>query len=728
MHRFGAFLLRHRALTALVWLAVAVIGVLIAPQLSGRLQSGTTLHSATYTANQTMQSQYGGVAANPSVLVVDLPAGTHAGDPQTTAALAAADHVAQSVPGVHDISYASTHDASLVGNNGSSTLVLVYPPTAGNAVDQPVMDQMAAAVTHDLPGAHVSQTGYEQLSAGNASSSSGGSSVGTEILIGGGLALLVLVWVFGSALAFLPLLSAAVSVLTMQIAIWGLTYATSIHINPAVQFIVALLGLGLSIDYSLLLVNRWREERDAGSDNRTAVLASMRKAGHSVAFSGTVASLGLFALIVVPISFLQGVGLSGLFIPSIAAVTALTTVPLLLDRFGPGLDRVRLRKRRIETEDAPKFWTKAARRIVRRPRIAAALGSAILIALSVLGLGININNAPAGNLANSGPAHDGLVAMQHDGFPTGILTPVPVLVPHGQDPASFAAGLRGLPDIHGVLTPTAAAWAHGGTSVVTVLPNTEIGTSAAGPALTEVHAHAPVGALVGGSQVQSADVAHQIGQYFPILLAVVALITFVLLARGMRSLLLPAKAVLLNVLSVGAAYGVLVLIWQHGIGSQSIWGVPATGSISAYVPMLLFGFLFGVSMDYEVFILARMREAYDRDGDTEKAVVEGIGRTGRLVTSAALILVLALTSLSMAPDPTVKMMGTGMAAGVLIDALVVRTLLTPALVVLFDRANWYLPRWAAKALLLKPDAHHSEPGVPETPARPEEELANSAQL
>jgi RND superfamily putative drug exporter len=531
----------------------------------------------------------------------------------------------------------------------------------------------------------------------------------TEILIGGVLALLVLVWVFGSALAFLPLLSAVVSVLTMQIAIWGLTYATSIHINPAVQFIVALLGLGLSIDYSLLLVNRWREERDAGSDNRTAVLASMRKAGHSVAFSGTVASLGLFALIVVPISFLQGVGLSGLFIPSIAAITALCTVPLLLDTVGPGLDRVRLRKRKIETEQTPKFWTRAARRIVRRPRIAAALGSAILIALSVIGLGININNAPAGNLANSGPAHDG--------FPTGILTPVPVLVPHGQSPTVFAASLRGLPDIHGVLTPADTAWAHGGSSVVTVLPKTEIGTSSAGQALNEVHAHAPAGALVGGSQVQAADVSHQIGQYFPILLAVVALITFVLLARGMRSLLLPAKAVLLNVLSVGAAYGVLVLIWQHGIGSQSIWGVPATGSISAYVPMLLFGFLFGVSMDYEVFILARMREAYDRDGDTEKAVIEGIGRTGRLVTSAALILVLALTSLSMAPDPTVKMMGTGMAAGVLIDALVVRTLLTPALVVLFGRANWYLPRWAAKALFLKPDA-------PKTVTHPAEEFAN----
>src|SRR5258705_11588890 len=197
-------------------------------------------------------------------------------------------------------------------------------------------------------------------------------------------------------------------------------------------------------------------------------------------------------------------------------------------------------------------------------------------------------------------------------------------------------------------------------------------------------------------------IAAIIATWFRVLLGFVAMITFVLLARGMRSLLLPAKAVGLNILCVGAAYGALVLIWQAGFGSQRIWGIAATGSINPFVPMLLFGFLFGVSMDYEVFILARMRESYDRDHDTGRAVVEGMSRTGRLVTSAALILVLALVSLSSAPDLTVKMMATGMAAGVLIDAVIVRTLLTPALVVLVGRANWYMPAWAARLLLIKP--------------------------
>jgi len=249
--------------------------------------------------------------------------------------------------------------------------------------------------------------------------------------------------------------------------------------------------------------------------------------------------------------------------------------------------------------------------------------------------------------------------------------------------------------------------------VIMALPRTEMGTAHAGTALADLRAAAPHNALIGGNQVQGADVTHILSSWFPVLLGVVALLTFLLLARGMRSLVLPAKAVALNLLSVGAAYGALVLVWQLGYGSTALWGIPATGSISPFVPMLLFGFLFGVSMDYEVFILARVREAYDRTGDTREAVVEGVSRTGRLVTSAALVLFLALVSLSSAPDVTIKMMATGMAAGVLIDALVVRTLLTPALVVLFGRANWYLPPWAARLLRIRPDTPGSTPsGTP----------------
>jgi RND superfamily putative drug exporter len=574
---------------------------------------------------------------------------------------------------------------------------MVYPPQMGDPVAPQVMDAVSASIIHDVPNAVVHQTGIEQLSAGGTS---GGSSVLSEMLIGGLLALLVLAWVFGSALALLPLLSAIVSVLTMQLAIWGLTYATSIAINPSVQFIVALLGLGLSIDYSLLLVNRWREERDRGADSRQAVLRSLHRAGHSVAFSALIASLGLFALIVVPVSFIQGVGLSGLFIPSIAALVALTTIPLLLSAAGPRLDKIRLRRRRSTGPGA--MWTRAARTIVARPKAAALLGAAILGTLCAFGLTVNIAAPASTSLATNGPAQQGLVALQHDGFPTGVLTSVPIELPADTDPTATAATLRTLPDLHGVLVSDNPAWHHSTSSVIMALPDTEMGTAHAGTALADLRDAAPHNAMIGGNQVQGADVTRILSSWFPLLLAVVTLLTFLLLARGMRSLVLPAKAVALNLISVGAAYGAMVLIWQLGYGSNTLWGIPATGSISPFVPMLLFGFLFGVSMDYEVFILARIREAYDRTGNTREAVVEGVSRTGRLVTSAAMVLFLALVSLSSSPDVTIKMMATGMAAGVLIDALIVRTLLTPAFVVLFGRANWYLPNWAARLLRIKP--------------------------
>jgi RND superfamily putative drug exporter len=233
--------------------------------------------------------------------------------------------------------------------------------------------------------------------------------------------------------------------------------------------------------------------------------------------------------------------------------------------------------------------------------------------------------------------------------------------------------------------------------------------------LKDIRGTAPPGAMIGGDQVQIVDETATTYGAFPIMLAVVALVTFLLLARGLRSILLPLKAVVLNVISVGATYGLVVLVWQHGIGTHALWGVSSTGAVDIWTPMLLFGFLFGISMDYEVFILARMRETHESTGSTNEAVVEGIGRTGRLVTSAALILFLALASLTSANDVTVRMLASGMAAGVILDATVVRMLLLPALVSLFGRANWWMPTWVERLLRIPPKTT-AEP-VSEDPAR-----------
>jgi len=200
------------------------------------------------------------------------------------------------------------------------------------------------------------------------------------------------------------------------------------------------------------------------------------------------------------------------------------------------------------------------------------------------------------------------------------------------------------------------------------------------------------------------------------MLVAVALVTFVLLTRAFRSLLLALKAIVLNLLSIGAAYGVLVLVWQDGYGSQAVWGIPATGAIAMWVPLMTFAFLYGLSMDYEVFLLSRMREEYDASGSTGTAVVQGLGRVGRLVTSAALILFLAFASLASVPSVDVKIMATALGAGILLDATVLRALLVPALVALLGRWNWWLPAWAASPLRLPP----SPPARDARPTRPEQ--------
>jgi RND superfamily putative drug exporter len=214
---------------------------------------------------------------------------------------------------------------------------------------------------------------------------------------------------------------------------------------------------------------------------------------------------------------------------------------------------------------------------------------------------------------------------------------------------------------------------------------------------------------VGGIVPQNADFIDAVYSNFPLMIAAIALITFVLLARAFRSLLLPAKAVILNIISVGAAWGVLELVWQQGHGSSFIWGIAATGSITAWIPLMVFAFLFGLSMDYEVFILARMREEYDATGSTNEAVIRGIGRTGRLVTSAALILFLAFMSLAAGPETDIKVLATGLAAGILLDATVIRALLVPAVVSLFGRWNWVLPALPARLLRVEPSRPAAEP-------------------
>jgi RND superfamily putative drug exporter len=554
----------------------------------------------------------------------------------------------------------------------------------------------------------VGVTGVIPLQKGASNSSSSGPGVLTETLIGGVGALAVLAFVFASFLALVPLMVASVSILTSFLVIYGLT--EFMKVSDLVQFLVALIGLGVAIDYSLLLVTRWREELAHGHDNETAVHNTMATAGRAVAFSGLTVGLGLVALVLLPVPFLRSMGVGGMVIPLVSVVVTLTLVPVLLTGAGRRMDWPRLRKE----GDAARGWTGWARFVVRRRWIAAVAALAVLGFLGVNALNMQVGDTKATALSKSGPAREALDTLTAAGIPVGVLTPIEVVVPHGQDPAALARQLSGIAGVRAAVAP--AAWTSAEGSVIEVVPERETITSAGRDVVHHVRDladRAAPGSLTGGSGADQADMMSAVYGNFPLMLAAIAVITFLLLVRAFRSILLPLKAVLLNLLSVGAVYGVVTLVWQDGHGSQAIGGIPATGAVTDWIPLMVFAFLYGLSMDYEVFILARMREEYDRSGQTDTAVIEGIGRTGRLVTSAALILFLAFASLASGPEVELKVFSTALGAGILLDATLVRALLVPALVSLFGRWNWWLPGWAANALRIKAAPDTAVGAVPE---------------
>jgi RND superfamily putative drug exporter len=367
--------------------------------------------------------------------------------------------------------------------------------------------------------------------------------------------------------------------------------------------------------------------------------------------------------------------------------------------------------RRRKAGNASRFWTWWSYRVIQHRVAAAVLGLGILCGLAGVAATINIAQPTSSALASAGPYTDGLHALTADGFSSGTLTSVPIYVPRAADAPAIAASLDKVSSLRGAVTSSQPAWRQGGSAVVIALPLHEVGTSNGGTSVSDIRHTVPPGALVGGDGALAIDEVKTTYGAFPLLFGIVAVVTFLLLARGLKSILLPAKAVVLNMLSVAASYGILVLVFQHGLGMQALWGTKSYGAVDSLAPVLIFGFLFGVSMDYEVFILSRVREGYDRTGSTRDGIVEGVSRTGRLVTSAALILFFALASLSTANDITVRQIAAGLAAGVILDAIVVRTLLLPALVSLFGRANWWMPDWAARLLRL-PATSQAEPPPP----------------
>jgi putative drug exporter of the RND superfamily len=687
MRRLTSLAMGHRRLVLCVWLGLAVAGGWAASSIGDALSRSLDAPGrSAFEANRQIARHYGtGGQVAPIVLVVRLGAGERIRSPAVVAELDEAVRRATAAAGrARAVSYASTGDDAFLSEDGRTTYALVFPPLGRPAPDEnPVALAAVTRAARDLrvDGAPVQVTGVEAL-AGDAGSG-GGAGLLVETLAGGLGALVVLALVFGSALAVVPILVAAVSILTTFLALRVLAALT--EVSFVVQFLVGLIGLGVAIDYSLLVVVRWREERARGAANDQAVHAAMATAGHSVAVSGCTVGVGLLALVAVPVPFIRSIGFGGMLIPLFSVVAALTLLPAILSGVGPRMDSRRDRRDR----DPGARWTAWARFVVRRRWVAAACGLAILAVLAGVATDLRPGRPSLDALSSGGPAARALATLEEAGIGAGALTPVEVVSEGGLSPADRER-LAAVPGVRTVVGPDDAAWRRDGRALAIAVLRDDAATGQ-GRAAVDALRHSDGDFAVGGPDAQERDLTDAIYAAFPVMLVLIALVTFVLLAWALRSILLPLKAIVLNVLSVAAAFGIVVLVWQDGHGSQLIGGVPATETITNWVPLAIFAFLYGLSMDYEVFILSRMCEEHDRTGSTDEAVVAGLGRTGRLVTSAALILFLAFIALAASPGTEIRILATGLAAGILLDATVVRALVVPALVTLFGRLNWWAP-------------------------------------
>jgi putative drug exporter of the RND superfamily len=721
MVRLAEFVLRHRRLVMLFWLLMFVGGGVAAGRVTDRLTVDFSLpgQPGYETETKLLDTFHNGGSNPPTIAVVTVPEGTTV-EAEMAKITPVFDAIEKALPGTRMVDYAQTHNDVFLTDDGRTTYALVYPKPFESFTDKGpdvAMRPILAAASQDT-GFDFGVTGYNLLAQGTDDPE--GPSLLAETLLGGLGALAVLLFLFASFLAFVPLLIAAVSILTTFTIVLLGTYITDISF--VVQFLIALVGLGVAVDYSLLVVNRWREERAHGRDNHDAVVIAMQYAGHAVVASAGTVAISLCALLVIPVPLLRSMGVGGMLIPLVSTAVILTLLPALLGgRAGPKVDWPRIR----HEGTASRAWTAWARLVVRRRWVATAVALVLLGALVIPIFGIKIGQAQTSSLANGGPAYEQLQRLHEGGVPGGIVSPMEVLV-EGKNSASSAEEVATraakVDGVAAAFAPDTPQWRTGDAALVGVIPTEETVDSTKAHVVDDVRAaldDVPGVVGIAGIGPTVLDYINAVYKKFPYSLGLIALVTFVLLVRTFRSILLPVKAVLLNIVSVSATFGATVLFWQEGHGSQQIFDIAPTGAVTFWLPVLIFAFLFGLSMDYEVFILARMREEYDKSADTDQAVVVGLARTGRLVTGAAMILFLAFLALASSPGTDIKVFATALGIGILLDATVVRALLVPALVSLFGRWNWWLPSWAARPLRVQPHA-----AIPE-PRRPDRQLVGA---
>ncbi len=544
-----------------------------------------------------------------------------------------------------------------------------------------------------------------------------------ELGFGLPVALIVLLIVFGSVVAGLvPLLSAMISIAIALglLALVGQAFPLSVF---ATNMLTGM-GLALGIDYSLFVLSRFREERLHGRERREAIAAVGATASRAVLFSGIAFTLAMVGLLLVPSTIMRSLAAGAIAAALISVAAALTLLPALLSLLGDRVNALRLPifGRTADREESP-FWSRAVGGVLRRPRLSLVLATAILLVMAVPVLGLRSGEAGVSTLPDRLAAKQGYVALNAE-FPGETTEPVEVVIDGDADAPAVQTGIerlrRRLAGEPRFGRPQAETNQGRDLTVLTVpIDGDPLGQEAV-DAVRALRRHVPaafhdpgVEVLVGGDTAESIDESDTMRRWLPIVLAFVLTLSFVLLTIAFRSLVVAAKAIVVNLLSVGAAYGLLVLVFQDGVGNE-LFGFPQVDTIEAWVPLFLFAVLFGLSMDYHVFLLSRIRERYRQTGDNRDAIAHGVGSTGRIITGAALIIIAVFSGFARGDLVMFQQMGFGVAIALLLDATIVRLVLVPAAMQLLGERNWYLPAW----LRWLPDIHVEGAQPPPALARP----------
>jgi RND superfamily putative drug exporter len=718
--RWTRAIIRFRWAVIASWVVVFVVAFMLSSGLADVLKSESSLPGTdAQKVEDILKDNYGQRTYGTFTLVVRGDAGS--AEALAPAVEAAAERAAAEVP-TGSVAAVQQVSDRVVSAEIASTL---QPHDAGDYTAA-----MRQAVGN-IEGAQVWLTGGPALDHDLAEVFAHDLEVG-ELYIAIPIALAILVFVFATLAFLIPLIFALAVIPTTLAGVWALA-----HLMPmaqSVQNLVALIGLGIAIDYSLFLVYRYRDDRRAGLSQEDAVVNTMKTAGHAVIFSGTAVAIGLALLMAVPVPEIRGYGVAGLLVPVVSLVCAVTLMPAILYVAEPKLDRVRLVPKRIvqrrESRTEQNFWVRHAHRVMRRPVVFLATSLALLLAAAAPVSRLDLGPGTQEQLPQDVTSVQGLRVLQ-TAVGDGALNPTEVIVDTGRaggfdDPAVQAAEGRlyeavgSDPEIASItdfgqgrhyIDPSeryvhfeAISKHDAGVpeSEALVERLRDVVIPAAGfPEGTQVY--------VGGQAAAGVDFLDKTYGVFPWLVAAVLILTYFLLLRAFRSLLLPLKAIVLNVLSIAAAYGLLVVAFKWG-GGEAL-GLIQYDQITGWIPVFLFALLFGLSMDYEVFLVSRMREEWDATKDNVAAVSLGLAKTGRLVTAAGLIMFAAFMGFVVGSFVDLQQFGFGLAVAILIDVTIVRALLLPSAMRLFGRWNWWLPARVARVFRVEPSPLEPGPDI-----------------